>query len=49
MAKSYHTNNNTQLAKEILKSVAKIDIRTANDSIYKIQALKLLDQYNKFK
>ena len=49
LAKSYHINNNPQLAKDILKSVAKIDIRTANDSIYKIQALKLLDQYNKFK
>lgn len=49
LARSYHTNHKTLLASEILKSAIKVPIKSANDSIYKIQALKLLEQYNHFK
>jgi len=49
LAKSYYSNHKILYAVEILKSAIKVPIKSANDSIYKIQALKLLNQYNKIK
>ena len=49
LAKSYYADKKTQQASEILNSAVKVRIKSANDSIYKIQALKLLEQYNHFK
>jgi hypothetical protein len=49
LAKSYQAYNKPLLASEILKSALKVPIQTANDSIYKNQALKLFEQYNHFK